>query len=392
MLSRLRALLAPPPSTPKDGEVRVLFLTRKYPPMIGGLETLSYNLTTGYTGPKTIVALGRLQRHLVWFLPYVSLRTLLTGRHYDIVHVGDPMLALAARIAHTFSRKKVVMCVHGLDLVYGSRLYQAYLRAFIYADTYVAISAATRRLAEERGLDPVTIITIGVANDFFKIERRADADPEVAAARKGRLVLLTTGRLIPRKGVAWFVANVLPRLDVLYVVVGGGRDYDRIKQAAVEAGVTDKLLLIWQPEQERLYRLFAAADVFVMPNIPSPNDVEGFGIVGIEAAASGLPVVASRLEGIPDAVADGETGILVEPMNVDAYVATIERLRADPVARVEFGERARRYVKARNDWDEIVRQYTKLFRELCGRAEVPKTNGAAAKFNSEPHALDEQRP
>jgi phosphatidylinositol alpha-1,6-mannosyltransferase len=333
--------------------------------MIGGLETLSYNLTTGYTGPKTIVALGRLQRHLVWFLPYASLRTLLTGYRYDVVHVGDPMLALTARIAHSVWGKKVVMCVHGLDLVYGSRLYQAYLRTFIYADTYVAISVATRRLAEARGLYPVTIITIGVANDFFKIERRADADPEVAAARKGRMVLLTTGRLIPRKGVAWFVANVLPRLDALYVVVGGGRDHDRIKQAAADAGVTDKLLLIWQPEQERLYRLFASADLFVMPNIPIPNDVEGFGIVGIEAAASGLPVVASRLEGIPDAVVDGESGILVEPGNAEAYVAAIEKFAADPAGRVAFGEKARGYVRARNDWREVVRAYGRLFRDLC---------------------------
>ena len=368
MLSRLRALFAPPPPR-SDGEVRVLFLTRKYPPMIGGLETLSYNLTTGYTGPKTIVALGRLQRHLLWFLPYTSLRVLLTGYKYDLVHVGDPMLSLAGRIAHTVWRKKVVMCVHGLDLVYGSRLYQAYLRAFIYADTFVAISAATRRLAEARGLYPVTIITIGVANEFFKVVRRADADPEVAAARKGRTVLLTTGRLIPRKGVAWFVTNVLPRLDVLYVVVGGGRDHERIKQAAEDAGVTDKLLLIWQPDQERLYTLFSSADAFVMPNIPIPNDVEGFGIVGIEAAASGLPVVASRLEGIPDAVVDGESGLLVEPANADAYVAAIEKLQADPAARIAFGEKARRYVRARNDWREVVGAYARLFRDLCGEEE-----------------------
>jgi len=364
MLSFIQAIFAPPRAKPA-GELRVLFLTRKYPPMIGGLETLSYNLTTGYQGPKTIVPLGRLQRHLLWFLPYVSLRVLFTGYRYDLVHVGDPMLALAGRIAHVVWRRKVVMCVHGLDLVYGHRLYQAYLRLFMYADTYVAISAATRRLAESRGLHPVTIITIGVSGDFFQIERKADADSEVAAARRGRPVLLTTGRLIPRKGVAWFVTNVLPRLDVLYVVAGGGRDQARIQRAAVDAGVVDKMLLIWQPPQERLYRLFSAADVFVMPNIPIPNDVEGFGIVGIEGAASGLPVVASRLEGIPDAVTDGESGLLVEPENANAYVAAIEKLNADPAARVAFGEHARKYVRERNDWAEVVAAYTRLFADLC---------------------------
>jgi glycosyltransferase involved in cell wall biosynthesis len=365
----------------------VLFLTRKYPPRKGGLETHSYHLTTGYEGPKTIVALGRLQRHLIWFLPYVSARVLVTGHRYDLVCLNDPMLAFAGMLAKRLWGRKVVVCLHGLDLLYPNRSYQTYLRAFLTADAYVANSKATRRIAEERGLSPVSVITIGVSKEFFKLERRHDADEEVAAARKGRLVLLTTGRLIPRKGAAWFVSNVLPHLDVLYVVVGGGRDYERIKQAAIDANVSDRLLLIWEPDDERLQRIFSAADVFVMPNIPIPNDVEGFGIVSLEAAAAGLPVVASRLEGIPDAVADGESGILVEPLNVDAYVATIERLRADPVARVEFGERARRYVRARNDWDEIVSRYTKLFKELCPGAEPATVPRSAPKFDAEPRAV-----
>jgi glycosyltransferase involved in cell wall biosynthesis len=390
MLSRLKGLLVT--SSPgHQGYPRVLFLTRKYPPRKGGLETHSYHLTTGYPGPKTIVALGRLQRHLVWFLPYVSLRVLLTGHKYDLVCLNDPMLAFAGTLARRLWGRKVVICLHGLDLLFPNLPYQAYLHAFLEADAYVANSSATRRIAEHRGLNPVSVITIGVSKEFFKLERQPEADREIAAARRGRMVLLTTGRLIPRKGAAWFVSNVLPRLDVLYVVVGGGRDYDRIKQAAADAGVTDRLLLIWEPDDERLHRIFAAADVFVMPNIPIPNDVEGFGIVSLEAAASGLPVVASRLEGIPDAVADGESGLLVEPKNADEYVATIERLAADPAARVAFGERARRYVKARNDWDEIVARYTELFGELCRMRRDVTTNGqhSAPKFSAAAHTLEE---
>lgn len=388
LLSRLRDLMVERYPTPA-GNPRVLFLTRKYPPRKGGLETHSYHLTTGYPGPKTIVALGRLQRHLIWFLPYVSARVLLTGYRYDLVCLNDPMLAFAGTLASRVWGRKVVCCLHGLDLLFPNVPYQAYVKAFLHSDAYVANSAATRQIAEKRGLSPVSVITIGVSKEFFKLERRADADPEVAAARKGRLVLLTTGRLIPRKGAAWFVENVLPRLDMLYVVVGGGRDYDRIKQAAVDAGVTDRLLLIWEPDDERLHRLFSAADVFVMPNIPIPNDLEGFGIVSLEAAASGLPVVASRLEGIPDAVADGESGILVEPCNVEEYVATLERLAADPAARIAFGERARRYVKARNDWDEIVARYTELFKELCGVSQPVAASRAAHKSKSNGHRLEQ---
>src|SRR3954468_6441952 len=111
MLSRLKGLLVT--SSPgHQGFPRVLFLTRKYPPRKGGLETHSYHLTTGYPGPKTIVALGRLQRHLIWFLPYVSLRVLLTGHQYDLVCLNDPMLAFAGTLARRLWGRKVVICLH----------------------------------------------------------------------------------------------------------------------------------------------------------------------------------------------------------------------------------------------------------------------------------------
>jgi phosphatidylinositol alpha-1,6-mannosyltransferase len=344
----------------------VLFITRKYPPMVGGLETLSYHLTTGFPEPKRIVALGRLQRHLLWFLPYTTLKVLLTGWRYDLIHVGDPMLALVASVARSVWHRKVVVGVHGLDLVYGNRLYQWYLDKFLSADTFVAISDATRGIAENRGLGPLEVITIGVSDEFFRIQRDPNAEPTIAEARKGRPVLVTSGRLIPRKGVAWFIENVLPRLDALYVIVGNGRDREKIRQLAKDVGVADRVLMFTEADQAQLFASLAAADIFVMPNIPIPNDVEGFGIVAIEAAAAGLPVVASRLEGIPDAVVDGETGILVEPKNVQAFVDAIEKLTKDARYRKDFGERARRCVEAKNDWGAVIRRYTELFEKLIG--------------------------
>ncbi len=72
--------------------MKVLFVTRKYPPLIGGMESLSYELTTGFPEPKTIIALKRSQKHLIWFLPYAFVRVALTGYRYDVIHLGDALL------------------------------------------------------------------------------------------------------------------------------------------------------------------------------------------------------------------------------------------------------------------------------------------------------------
>ena len=113
-----------------------------------------------------------------------------------------------------------------------------------------------------------------------------------------------------------------------------------------------------------MLNLLGAADIFVMPNIEVPGDIEGFGIVAIEAAASGLPVVAARLEGIPDAIVDGENGCLVTPGAASAYVRALTPLIGDAAQRRELGARARRYTEQHNSWPRIIARYVELFTEL----------------------------
>src|SRR4051812_11580604 len=141
--------------------MRVLFVTRKYPPKIGGMESLSYALTTGFAEPKKTIALRGSQLHLVWFLPYVVLRVALTAHRYDVIHLGDALLSAAGFVPRWFG-KPVAVSVHGLDLTFRSWIYQAYLKLFLRADAFIANSESTKRVAEARGLSPVQAISIGV--------------------------------------------------------------------------------------------------------------------------------------------------------------------------------------------------------------------------------------
>jgi glycosyltransferase involved in cell wall biosynthesis len=351
--------------------MRVLFVTRKYPPRVGGMENFSYAVTTGFPEPKTIIALRRSQKHLFWFLPYAIVRVALSASRYDVIHLGDPLLCAAGFLPRLLLQRPIAITVHGLDLTFASRLYQSYLKLFLRADTYIAISESTRRLAEERQLEPVRIITIGVPPRYLELARAANADPELAQKRGARLVLITVGRLVRRKGAAWFVRHVLPELtNVLYVVIGVGPDQAEIARAAAETGTTDALWLVGSVSDQRLLELLGAADIFVMPNIEVPGDVEGFGIVAIEAAASGLPVVAARLEGIPDAIADGENGRLLPSGDAAAFVLAIEQLGADATARKAEGERGRVYTEQHNAWPRIIERYVELFAELSERGSL----------------------
>jgi phosphatidylinositol alpha-1,6-mannosyltransferase len=350
--------------------MNVLFVTRKYPPMVGGMEALSYFLTTGFPAPKTIVALCRRQTHLFWFLPYALLRVALTSQRYDVVHLGDPLLGVVGLVPRFLAKRPVFVTVHGLDMTYESRLYQWYFRRFVRGSAYVAISKSTREIAVEHGLSPVEVVPVGVPDRFFALVRDANADAELVEKRDGRVVLLTVGRLVKRKGVAWFIRNVLPRLEkVLYVVVGEGEDREDIERAIAETNAAPDVLLLGKVSEERLTNLLRSSDIFVMPNIVVPGDVEGFGIVALEAAASGLCVVAPRLQGIKDAILDGENGVLVEPEDRAAFANALAPLVSDAAARKRLGDRARAVTQREYAWPKVVARYEELFRaSLAERA------------------------
>jgi glycosyltransferase involved in cell wall biosynthesis len=140
------------------------------------------------------------------------------------------------------------------------------------------------------------------------------------------------------------VDAVLPRLPstVEYLVAGAGPDHDEIQRAAVRRGVRERVHLLGAVDDDLREVVMLGADVFVQSNVPVPGDMEGFGLVAIEAAVRGTPVVASGIEGIRDAVVDGQTGILVAPGDAEAWTAALEHLLGDSSERRALGDAARR--------------------------------------------------
>jgi phosphatidylinositol alpha-1,6-mannosyltransferase len=158
-------------------------------------------------------------------------------------------------------------------------------------------------------------------------------------------LLLSVGRLTRRKGIVEFVERVLPNLvecfPALKLLVIGAEPAQALKKdnistrdllkSADRRGLEKNLMLLGQVDDETLSAAYVASDLLIFPVLPLPGDVEGFGMVAIEAAAHGLPTVAFAVGGVSDSVSDGVSGYLVEPVNY----AEMERIITQHIARAQ---------------------------------------------------------
>ncbi|WP_217196468.1 glycosyltransferase family 4 protein [Streptomyces buecherae] len=181
-----------------------------------------------------------------------------------------------------------------------------------------------------------------------------------------RPVVVCVSRLVPRKGQDTLIL-ALPRIlsrvpDAVLLIVGGGPYRGELERLARETGVSDSVRFTGPVPGAELPAHYGAGDVFAMPCRTRRGglDVEGLGIVYLEASATGLPVVAGDSGGAPDAVLDGETGWVVRGGSVEESADRIIALLGDPELRQRMGERGRAWVEQRWRWDLLAERLTEL--------------------------------
>ncbi|WP_372348748.1 glycosyltransferase family 4 protein [Streptomyces sp. KL116D] len=192
---------------------------------------------------------------------------------------------------------------------------------------------------------------------------------DLARARLGlseRPVVVCVSRLVPRKGQDTLIL-AMPRIlaavpDAVLLVVGGGPYEKELRKLAVETGVADSVRFTGAVPWAELPAHYGAGDVFAMPCRTRRGglDVEGLGIVYLEASATGLPVVAGDSGGAPDAVLDGETGWVVRGGSVEDAADRVVALLLDPELRRRMGERGRAWVEERWRWDLLAERLREL--------------------------------
>lgn len=256
-----------------------------------------------------------------------------------MIIAGSGVAALPARIAARCSGAATLTLVHGLDIIYPSRLYQTgFVPAICSSDRVIANSANTARLACAAGVPEkrIEILHPGVA---LPRQPSETAPPRLGFDLQGKRVLLAVGRLIRRKGLPEFIRYALPEIvreepDLLFLVVGAATESSPLKkegieadlqQAIEEAGMQGHVKLLGRLSDELLEQLFSIASLHIFPVLDLPGDVEGFGMVAIEAAAHGVPTIAFDTGGVPDALKEGVTGYLVEAGNYAAFSQAVVR-------------------------------------------------------------------
>jgi glycosyltransferase involved in cell wall biosynthesis len=345
----------------------ILFISRNYPPQIGGLEIYSYNLIkyVGHRHAVSKIVLGRPRKHLFWFMPYALFKAVRLIREENIgrVHLCDGFLAMVGFLLKSFFPVTVSVTVHGLDITYRNCLYQAIIPPCVARlDKIICVSRHTQKECVDRGIPAhkTWVIPNGINPADYQVSESRQAGREELAKNLGislenKTILLTVGRLVPRKGVAWFVKEVVPRLDCsyLYLIVGDGPEFARVLALVDELNLVGRVFVVGRVTKEMRNRLLHASDIFIMANVQVRADVEGFGIAAIEAGGCGLPVIASDLQGLKDAVLHGKTGFLVEEGNTEAFLDGIQKmdLHRDAV---------RSLVVETFDWKRVSQRYEEV--------------------------------
>ena len=335
---------------------RVLIISRNLPPLKGGIERLMQNAVAqlgracdcdviGPIGCRPYLPVARSVWELPPGLPWFHLRALSRGllsSKYDLVIAGNGLVAPLAGLAAARNRCPYAVFVHGLDVIAPSRIYQALFVPWIRrAKAIVANSRYTAGLAQSAGVPAKSIRIIHPGVEM----PRGDADGGAFRARHqlgARPMLLSVGRLVRRKGIAEFIARAMPlilrqRPDACLVVIGGEPVHaaadSRGTRAAIEAACAglpaQSVLLLGEVSEDVLGQAYAAANLFVFPVLALPGDVEGFGMVALEAAAYGIATVAFAVGGVADAITP-ENGSLIAPDDYEAFAtAVVSRLAAE---------------------------------------------------------------
>ncbi|HYB76915.1 MAG TPA: glycosyltransferase family 4 protein [Candidatus Bathyarchaeia archaeon] len=288
----------------------------------------------------------------------------------DMVHAGDlfPQGVIAMWLKQTLGVPYLTYC-HGEEITQTDyRRFQPRVRNAVYVSSDAVIAA--------NGFARANLLRIGVpAQRIFTVlpgvdsERFSPRPPRPELVRQfglqGKLTILSVGRLVERKGHS-MVLRALARIrhsipPFQYLIVGEGPEKAAIAALARELGLSEQVILAGKAQDQQLADIYNLSDLFVLANRVVAGDLEGFGMVFLEANAAGKAVLGGRTGGTSEAVVDGSTGMLVDPESVEEIAGALQLLLTNADLRQRFADAGLRRARAEFCWPLQARR----LREVC---------------------------
>lgn len=360
---------------------RLLLLTEEFPPRVGGIQSYlsglwgalppesssvlapslgvteekqsGYHLVrapfSGWTYPRWRPALHALRNEVERFSP----EAIVCGK---ALFEGRAVRALNAR--RGANPLPYVVLTYAMEIETWLRSWRTrshLLRVLKDAARVVVINSETKRLLHSIGVSDKKLVKIypGVDEAFFSVPDGVETYRRQNGLM-GKRVVLSICRLVPRKGID-VVLRALPRViervpDVLFCVAGDGPEMDRLKALTRELDLEEHVRFVGEVSQDDLHRLLAIAEYFVLTPVTIGSDREGFGIVYLEAAAAGKCAIGSQSGGVPEAVLDQETGLLVPEGESDALARRMLELLMNQDLRDRLASAARARAEREFRW------------------------------------------
>jgi glycosyltransferase involved in cell wall biosynthesis len=385
--------------------VKHLFVTQDFLPDLGGMARRHVELVRWYPEPMSVstVAAAHADRYdaaedylierqpfsfarAKWFLSQMRWARWLVARCRGRVHVihcaNIRPVGYAVWWAHKRLRIPYVVYVNGGDLLREQvKARSSWLKRrtarLILGDAAGIVATSlwcadlARRVMDEVGISappPVAALDLGTDPEQFHPAR----DTGTLRVRWGirrAPIILTVARLVPHKGQDMGI-RALARLrhefpTARYVLVGEGVDEARLRNLAAELDVINLVGFAGPMRDDELPEAYATSTVYLgASRVDSGINAEGFGISFLEASASGLPIVAGDSGGVRSAVRDGETGFVVDPLDLDAITDALGRLLRDETLRATMGDAGRCAVETHYNWQRVAND-TARFVSAC---------------------------
>jgi phosphatidylinositol alpha-1,6-mannosyltransferase len=392
---------------------KTLLITLEFPPQVGGVANLLANLCARLPNDKISVLAPRVPRNYLfdqnqkykiyrrkliietvlfwprWFFLFWHTCRLIRqeiieerkgGKRTEEILVGQVLpVGYSALILWKLFKIPYSVLTYGMDITLPARnkwkrrmliMVLRNARRIICAGSFVQSKVVELGMPKEK---TIVIYPCPNLNQESRTKNQSFDQTQGRELRKeiikkhnleGKRILLTVGRLVERKGhdmVIEAMPKVLDKVpNAVYLIVGDGPNLNNLKFKILNFKLEGKVIFAGKVPDEGLSAYFDLGDVFIMPSREIDGDVEGFGIVYLEANTAGKPVIGGRSGGVSEAVKEGVSGLLVDPLNVNEIAEAIIKLLTNEELRIKLGNQGKERVEKEFRWEREAEKIVKL--------------------------------